>query len=107
MRRSDKLLTGARCECARCGQLFNSIKGFDRHRAGPMWARRCLTSAELTARGWERNRGGYWITERRIAVASELEATIVPSAATTPQARSNSARTVTTRQGARREEQPC
>jgi hypothetical protein len=56
-------LTGRRCECPACNQLFNSVFAFDAHRVGAAGAkgRRCLTVAELTARGW-RQCGPYWRT---------------------------------------------
>lgn len=61
-------LTGRRCECTACGDLFNSESAFDRHRVGEFAglggtsSRRCLTQAELLASGWCRNGAGAWIT---------------------------------------------
>lgn len=56
-------VSGRRCRCSGCGQLFNSVGSFDGHRTGPYAAgRRCLTTEEMMARGWSRNQGGYWIT---------------------------------------------
>lgn len=62
-------LTGNRCQCPTCGEYFASARGFDRHRIGPYakpgeWqgTRRCLTLAELQARGWERNPRGFLLT---------------------------------------------
>lgn len=57
-------LTGARCKCGGCGEHFNSVSTFDAHRVGSYAARRCLTVAEMTTRGWLRNTGGFWITSR-------------------------------------------
>lgn len=57
-------LTGKRCECAACGERFNSVSTFDRHRSGQLdhgEPRRCATPAELAARGWSRNGRGFWI----------------------------------------------
>src|SRR3546814_13315230 len=61
-------LTGNRCQCAACGLHFTSAREFDRHRIGRyaalgQWqgARRCLTVAELQARGWRTNEGGFWM----------------------------------------------
>lgn len=52
-----------RCRCSGCGQFFNSVGAFDRHRTGPYAAgRRCLTAEEMTARGWLHNAAGFWIT---------------------------------------------
>ena len=76
--------------CRSCGQDFNSIDLFERHRVGtheytysqgastdppPGWqqshpdelwslredGRRCLTVDEMTERGWALNERGYWI----------------------------------------------
>lgn len=64
-------LNGARCRCPACGEHFNSVSTFDRHRVGAYTARRCLTVAEMTARGWNLNAGGFWMTpnHRRLAFA--------------------------------------
>ena len=45
-------LRGARCQCPICGRMFASVRPFDRHRAGPMDRRRCLTDAEMTFAGF-------------------------------------------------------
>jgi hypothetical protein len=61
-------LTGRRCQCTACGDLFNSETAFDRHRVGDFAGlggintRRCMTEAELLAAGLSRNRAGAWIT---------------------------------------------
>ncbi len=59
-------LTGNRCQCTGCNELFSSVREFDRHRVGSFaepgeWAhkRRCLTPAELDARGWRCNDRGF------------------------------------------------
>lgn len=67
-------LTGSRCRCASCGEHFNSISVFDRHRVGE-WQnrgarRRCLTVAQMQAREWSRNAGGFWV-ERCLVNARE------------------------------------
>jgi len=66
-------LTGSRCRCASCGQLFNSVSVFDRHRVGG-WEnrganRRCLTTPQMQAKGWRVNVRGFWIERSRPAVA--------------------------------------
>lgn len=67
-------LTGRRCECTGCGELFNSESAFDRHRVGDfagtggLSSRRCLTEPELLAAGWSRNEAGAWITRPFLAV---------------------------------------
>lgn len=54
-------LTGRRCQCCGCGEDFNGERGFDRHRVGVHGVnRRCLSVAEMIARGWYRNAGGFW-----------------------------------------------
>lgn len=59
-------LTGNRCQCAACGQRFNSLSAFDAHRRGRHGPeRRCLTAEDLTARGWLVNAAGFWITRTR------------------------------------------
>ena len=83
-------LTGARCRCAGCGALFNSVTAFDLHRVGPYSqlddptgerCRRCLTVEEMTRRGMSINSAGFWIKQTRIerraqGRARELMATI-------------------------------
>jgi hypothetical protein len=67
-------LTGRRCECTACGDLFNSESAFDRHRVGAfagisgLSSRRCLTEQELLAAGWSRNGAGAWITRPFLAI---------------------------------------
>jgi hypothetical protein len=63
-------LTGSRCLCRGCGQLFNSVTAFDSHRVddrtGPAHAaRRCLTPAEMRRVGMSLNATEFWITEVR------------------------------------------
>jgi hypothetical protein len=57
-------LTGNRCQCTVCDGYFNSTSTFDRHRVGRYTTdacRQCLTTAALIARGWSKNRHGFWI----------------------------------------------
>jgi hypothetical protein len=89
-------LTGNRCQCTACGDVFNSTTAFDRHRVGDYStrvSRQCQTSAELIARGWSHNAAGFWITEsrtqreaRQLVVASRVETHRAPHPATTLQA---------------------
>lgn len=61
---SGPRLTGNRCECTACGEHFNSISTFDRHRIGDSQSlnrSRCMSSEELILRGWSRSRLGFWI----------------------------------------------
>jgi hypothetical protein len=67
-------LTGSRCRCAGCGEHFNSVSVFDRHRVGD-WQdsgarRRCLSVPEMQARNWSQNASGFW-TERAFENARE------------------------------------
>jgi hypothetical protein len=60
-------LSGNRCRCGACGEVFNSTSAFDHHRTGtyrPL-ARRCLTIAEMAARGMLRNAQNFWIEKAR------------------------------------------
>jgi hypothetical protein len=79
------ILTGNRCQCAACGEFFNSEKGFNGHRKGPPNNRSCLTKMQMQAKGWSKNARGFWITERRIGAAIPQEATIATPPATYPQ----------------------
>jgi hypothetical protein len=63
---TSRRLTGGRSECAACGELFSSVREFDRHRIGTYaepgeWGhkRRCMTPAEMDAGGWIRNARGF------------------------------------------------
>jgi len=63
-------LTGSRCRCTACGELFNSVSVFDRHRVRN-WARRganrhCLNVAQMRDRGWRVNVRGFWIERSRL-----------------------------------------
>lgn len=64
-----------RCECTDCGEMFNSVYAFDKHRVfeNPKvedWdTRRCLRPAEMQRKGWGKNAGGFWITSSMPAVA--------------------------------------
>jgi hypothetical protein len=63
-------LTGSRCRCASCGEYFNSVSIFDRHRVG-LWDcagkhRRCLSVDEMRRRGWLLNPRRFWIERRRL-----------------------------------------
>lgn len=56
-------LTGQRCQCAGCGEHFNRVSTFDKHRTGAFdGSRRCRTEDEMLAKGWLRNAAGFWIT---------------------------------------------
>lgn len=61
-------LTGSRCECPECLEVFSSERAFDRHRIGPFAGpgefrngRRCLTRDEMTQAGWSVAEAGCWL----------------------------------------------
>jgi hypothetical protein len=61
----EKIAPGTgHCLCGACGEYFNSVSAFDKHRTGEYsdGSRRCLTPTELTAKGWLHNARGLWIT---------------------------------------------
>lgn len=67
---SGPTLSGNRCACPTCGELFSRQRAFDRHRVGSyakpgeyQHSRRCLTPDEMAARGWQINAAGFWIME--------------------------------------------
>ena len=62
-------ITGSRCQCTACGEHFNRVSTFDRHRIGNYaapgeWSgnRGCMTVEEMTAKGWRTNATGWWVT---------------------------------------------
>jgi len=60
-------LSGDRCQCAACGEYFNSTAAFDRHRVGGYRVpgdRRCLSTYEMSERGFSKNLKGFWVTSR-------------------------------------------
>jgi hypothetical protein len=57
------VLRGDRCRCSSCGLFFNSTAAFTKHRSGKYPnGRRCLSEAELTAKGYAINAAGFWTT---------------------------------------------
>jgi hypothetical protein len=65
-----------RNQCAGCGELFNSVSAFDKHRTGSYGVpdesnpnsylpskRRCMNEEEMTKLDMEKNSAGFWITE--------------------------------------------
>lgn len=61
---NTRRLTGSRCLCRGCGEYFNSVYAFDRHR---IWAsptvQRCLSESEMERKGMTKNAASFWITE--------------------------------------------
>ena len=63
--REQLKLSGRHCQCCGCGEYFNGERGFDRNRVGMHGVnRRCLSIAEMIARGWYRNAAGFWAMTR-------------------------------------------
>ncbi len=57
-------LGSSRNQCGACHQYFNSNTVFERHRIGEHGKdRRCMTMTEMEAKGWLKNKDGFWITE--------------------------------------------
>ena len=54
-------LTEHRCQCAGCGEYFNSVLAFEKHRTGSHRRdeRRCRTPTEMRAAGMGQNTGGW------------------------------------------------
>lgn len=77
-------LAGSRCRCATCGQRFNSVSTFDRHRVGSFEGRgvyrRCLSTEELMSRGWQMNTRGFWIERVRLDVLAVIRDDFIPLA---------------------------
>lgn len=48
------------CWCQVCGLVFTGVGGFDAHRTGPISDRRCLTPAEMVAKGYAVGDLGRW-----------------------------------------------
>lgn len=62
----SKNLGETRCQCMACGEYFNRVSTFDKHRVGEYGAdRRCMTSEEMQAKGWHINAAGFWVTASR------------------------------------------
>ncbi len=63
-------LTGRRCQCAACGEYFNTVFAFDKHRTGSHAKdqRRCLKAHEMENTGMhyrERENERLWYGSKR------------------------------------------
>lgn len=64
----SKKLSGRRCVCRGCGEYFNSVPAFDKHRVGSYMlpdgscGRRCLTHDEMLEAGMRLPEHGFWVT---------------------------------------------
>lgn len=68
----DSLKGEHRSQCTACGQLFARTSLFDKHRTGPYSGRRrCLTTAEMQAKGWRLLDSGYWVGPARNVTGGE------------------------------------
>lgn len=70
----------SRNQCTACLEYFGSDKAFDRHRTGKFarpgeWkgTRRCMTPAEMEAKGMERRPPGVWITGAKPVIAHKAQ----------------------------------
>lgn len=60
---ADLKVGHSRCKCPTCGLFFNSIAGFDKHRAGThAEGKVCLSIEGMKAIGMDTNSDGYWVT---------------------------------------------
>ena len=56
--------------CRTCGETFGGMEGFERHRIGefnnqpPHYGRRCLSPAEMEAKGWVKTAKGLWTNSK-------------------------------------------
>lgn len=86
-------LTGNRCQFTACGEYFNGVQPFDRHRVGDFAkggqpsTRRCLSVAELDAAESIRNAAGFWCerTDAEHAIRPRAPAFPAPRAASAMQ----------------------
>lgn len=64
-------LTNHRCQCAECGKYFSRTSSFDKHRTGKYGEgaekskRRCMTDAEMRAKGMATTSTGVWLGSQR------------------------------------------
>lgn len=58
-----------RCQCAECGEYFNSVPAFDKHRIHRIDKKPvtpyCLSVEGMTLSGMAKNAAGYWVTALR------------------------------------------
>ena len=55
--------THTKCKCTTCGDYFNSVAAFDKHRTGEHGvSRRCMTHQERREKKMDTNVAGYWVT---------------------------------------------
>lgn len=72
-------LTGARCQCCVCNEVFSSERAFDRHRVGEHGKdRRCLTPPEMVSQNMRQQSTGIWANVPLGRAYSDLEASPNP-----------------------------
>jgi len=59
---SSGLLSGESCLCTVCGEIFEKVNGFDKHRTENPENRRCLSPDEMREKGMVINSYGRWGT---------------------------------------------
>jgi len=59
---SSGLLRGESCLCTVCGEIFEKVNGFDKHRTVNPENRRCITPDEMREKGMVINSYGRWGT---------------------------------------------
>lgn len=64
-------LTGDRCRCGACGELFRRTYAFDMHRVGAGAERRCLTPAEMAGKRMVKDGRGFWMQASRFTGRSK------------------------------------
>lgn len=55
------MLTGKRCQCVVCGEVFSTEKNFDKHRKGDYDNRYFVDPAEVGLQVRETDKGNYWV----------------------------------------------
>jgi hypothetical protein len=59
---NKRKLTGRRCQCGGCGEYFNSLGAFEKHRVGDHGKdRRCRSTDEMKSAGMALNPAGWWV----------------------------------------------
>lgn len=70
MKTEKKKLRGDRNQCPSCGEYFNSVYAFDKHRKGSHGVdRHCLNIEQMSAIGMDKNLDGFWISEKNSDLA--------------------------------------
>jgi hypothetical protein len=88
MHKRERKLGSNRCQCASCGEYFNSTAAFGKHRTGEYGTdRRCRTPFEMTEAGMVVSQRGWWVTSAREMQQEGAPYTQI-SAPETPQATS-------------------